>query len=65
MQLSHLNAEEKENKEMPKAKYITFVCGKWVVRIKNKSISRHSDFAEAVKARDEYISNHPELELKV
>ena len=50
---------------MKKAKYITFMCGKWVVQIKNKNISRHLDFDEAVKARDEYISKHPELGLKI
>lgn len=50
---------------MKKARYITFMCGKWVVQIKHKNISRHSSLEEAVKARDEYISKHPELELKV
>lgn len=49
---------------MPKRRYITFICGKWVVKIKDKYISRHFDFAEAVKARNEYIRQHPELELK-
>ena len=49
---------------MPKARYIYFKCGKYVVEIKHKNIAASKDFAEAVKLRDEYIMQHPELGLK-
>lgn len=52
-------------KKMPKARYIYFKCGKYVVEIKHKSIAASKDFAEAVKLRDKFIEQHPELELKV
>lgn len=49
--------------DINKRRYINFHNGFWVVRIKKISISRHKDFNEAVKARDIYIKQHPELIL--
>ena len=50
---------------MPRAKYVYFKNGKYVVEIKHKNVAASKDFAEAVKLRDEYIEQNPELELKV
>lgn len=49
---------------MPKARYIYFKCGKYVVEIKNKNIAASKDFAEAVKLRDEYLEKNQDIKLR-
>ena len=46
-----------------KEHYIVFHNGFWVVEFKSKSISRHNDIKEAIKARNKYIKEHPEMKL--
>lgn len=40
---------------MPKVKYITYIIGKWVVRVRGKYLGRFSTLDEAIKVRDEYM----------
>lgn len=43
---------------MPKVKYISFLTGAWVVRVKGVYLGRYRNLALAIKARNEYLENH-------
>lgn len=47
-----------------KKRYIYFKCGKWVVLIKNRAISRHVRLEDAINARNKFIKQYKNNDLR-